>query len=125
VEPDWHYPELPPPLLPQLMAPKLSLHDDPELSRAIWFWLRRPKVTLYESRTALLVKGSCVLLALTIALVDWPPRSISTLATEVIILAFCVAIEIGAIMHRVRVIRWRREYELSVHRLIRTTHPPL
>jgi hypothetical protein len=88
---EWHYPELSPPLLPELMTLNLSLDNEPELSRAIWFCSRRPKGTLYESGTALVVEGLGVLLASTIALVDWPLISMSELAAEGIILAFCVA----------------------------------
>lgn len=122
-EPDWHYPELPPTLLPELRTLNLSLDNEPELSRTIWFWLRRPRLTLYESGTALFVEALCVLLSLTIALVDWPLSSISELGAEVIILVFGVSIEIGAVVHRVNVVRWRREYELSIDRLIRSIHP--
>ena len=120
-EPVWQYQELPPFRLPQLR--KLNWHgaDDSELSRAIWFWLRRPKSTLYESSTALVLEGLCALLSLITAFVGWPEISIARLAIEVIIL-LGVAIGIGAVVYQVRWVRWRREYEQSVNRLIRTIY---
>jgi hypothetical protein len=48
--------------------------------------------------------------------------SISELAIEVIIVLFAVVIGIGAIVYRVKRVQWRREYERSVNRLIRTIY---
>ena len=123
VEPVWQYQELPPFLLPQLSKAKCRGADDSELSRAIWFWLRRPKSLLCKSSTALVLEGLCVLLSLIAAFVGSPEISISELAIEVIILLFGLAIEIGAVVYQVRLVRWRREYEQSVNRLIRTLYP--
>ena len=122
-EPVWLYHELPPFELPELKALTSHIATDSELSRVVWFWLRRPKSTLYESGTALAVEVLCVLLSLIIAVFDWPFTSISGAAAEVIILLFLAAIEIGGIAHRARLIHWRREYERSVNRLIRTNYP--
>jgi hypothetical protein len=121
-EPVWRYQELPPFKLPELKELTSHIAIDSELSRVVWFWLRRPKSTLYENGTAT-VEVLCVLLSLIIAVFDWPLTSISGAAAEVIILLFLAAIEIGAIAHRVRLIHWRREYERSVNRLIRTNYP--
>jgi hypothetical protein len=122
-EPVWRYQELAPFKLPELKELTSHIAIDSELSRVVWFWLRRPKSTLYESGTALTVEVLFVLLFLIIAVFDWPLTSISGVAAEVIILLFLAAIEIGAIAHRVRLIHWRREYERSVNRLIRTNYP--
>jgi hypothetical protein len=48
--------------------------------------------------------------------------SISELAIEVIIVLFAVVIGIGAIVYQVKRVQWRREYERSVNRLIRTIY---
>jgi hypothetical protein len=64
-----------------------------------------------------------VLLSLIAAFVGSPEISISELAIEVIILLFGLAIEIGAVVYQVRLVRWRREYEQSVNRLIWTLYP--
>ena len=70
-EPVWKYQESPPFLLPELIKLDLVEASDSELSRVMWFWLRRPRLTLYES-TALIVVALCSLLSLSIAFVDWP-----------------------------------------------------
>ena len=120
-EPVWQYQELPPFLLPQLRSLNWRGADDSELSRAIWFWLRRPKSTFCEGSTAL-VAGFCLLLSVITAFVVSSETSISELAIEVIIVLFVVAIGIGAVVYQVRLVRWRREYERSVNRLIRTIY---
>jgi hypothetical protein len=51
-EPVWKYQELPPFLLPELIKLDLVEASDSELSRVIWFWLRRPRLTLHESTAA-------------------------------------------------------------------------
>ena len=121
-EPVWKYQELPPFLLPELIKLDLVEASDSELSRVMWFWLRRPRLTLHES-TEFIVVALCVLLSLTIAFVDWPLTSMTKLAAELMILLVGVAVPIYAVVHRFRFLRWRREYELSVDRLIRTIHP--
>ena len=121
-EPVWKYQELPPFLLPELIKLDLVEASDSELSRVIWLWLRRPKLTLHES-TALIVLALCALLSLTIAFVDWPLTSMTKGAAELMILLVGVGVQIYAIVHRFRFLRWRREYELSIDRLIQTLHP--
>jgi hypothetical protein len=81
-EPVWKYQELPPFLLPELTTRDLIQASDSELSRAMWFWLRRPKLAPHESAT-LIVWTLCVLLCLTIALVDWPFTSMLNMQTSI------------------------------------------
>lgn len=121
-EPVWQYQELPPFQLPELREPTLCVDSYSELSRAVWFWLRRPKSAFYESGTVWIVEVVGVLLSLIIAVFKWPLTSISDVAAVVIILRFGLAIEIGAIADWVRYIHWRRDYERSVNRLIRTIY---
>jgi hypothetical protein len=77
----------------------------------MWFWLRRPKVALYEGGIAFFLSVLRALLCLIIAFVRWLPTSISELAGEAIILFLGLAI---AIVDKIRLVRWRREYEPSV-----------
>ena len=121
-EPVWKYQELPPFLLLELIKLDLVEASDSELSRVMWFWLRRPRLTLHES-TALIVLALCALLFVTIAFVDWPLTSMTKRAAELMILLVGVAVQSYAVVHRFRSLCWRREYELSVDRLIRTIHP--
>jgi hypothetical protein len=123
-EPIWKYQESPPFQLPELITLDLVEAGDSELSRVIWFWLRRPRLTFHES-IALIVLALCVVLFLTIAFVDWPLTSMTKRADELMILLVGVAVQIYAVIHRFRYLCWRREYELSVDRIIRIIHPTM
>src|ERR1700760_1527330 len=98
-EPVWKYEELPPLLLAELTNLDLFEVGDSELARAQWFWSHRRKLPLHKS-TALLFAGLCVILSF---------------------LALVAAIYL--IPRRIGLVRWRREYELSIDRLVRTIHP--
>jgi hypothetical protein len=121
-EPVWKYDELPPFLLSQLTEQDLLEASDSELARVIWFWCRRPKLMFHDS-VALVIVALCVLISLSIALVSWPGTSPPRRIDEVIIVLFELAAAIYAIGQRLRFLRWRREYERSIDRLIRTLHP--
>jgi uncharacterized membrane protein YccC len=121
-EPVWKYEELPPFLLSQVTKLDLLEASDLELSRVMWFWLRRPKL-MFHDRTALMAVALCVLISLSIALLNWPGTSMVRGVAEVIILLFEVAVEMYVIGHRLKFLRWRREYERSIDRLIRTLRP--
>jgi hypothetical protein len=121
-EPAWKYEELPPVLLRQLAKRDLFEVGDTELARAHSFWSRRPKLTFHKS-AARPVVGLCVLLSVAIALVAWPGTSIPERVAEMIILLLELAVGICLIVQRIRFVRWRREYERSIDRLIRTIHP--
>jgi hypothetical protein len=121
-EPAWKYEELPPFLLSRLIKVDLFETGDSELSRAIWFWFRRPKLTFHDC-AALVIVAFCVVISLSIALVNWPGTTMHRRLTELIILLFEVAVEIYLVIQRLRFLRWRREYERSIDRVIRTMHP--
>jgi hypothetical protein len=121
-DPVWKYEELPPFLLSQVTKLDLPEASDSELSRAIWFWLRRPKLMFHDSATVIIM-ALCILTTLSIALVNWPGTSMSKRVAEVTIVFLEVSVEIYAIGYRLKFLRWRREYERSIDRLIRTLHP--
>src|ERR1700757_866369 len=121
-EPDWKYDELPPFMLSQLTESDLFEASDSELARVIWFWCRRPKL-MFHDRAALVIVALCVLISLSIALVNWPETSRPKRIDEGIIVLFELAFAIYATGHRLRFLRWRREYERSIDRLIRDLHP--
>jgi hypothetical protein len=123
-EPVWKYDESPPFLLSQLTGTDLLEASDSELARVIWFWCRRPKLMLHDS-AVLMIVALCVLISLSIALVSWPGTSPPKRVDEVIIVLFELAAAIYATGHRLRFLRWRREYERSIDRLIRNLHPGL
>ena len=121
-EPVWRYEDLPPFLLSEVTKLDLFEASDSELSRAMWFWLRRPKLMFHDSATLMAV-ALCILISLSIALVNWPGTSVSQRVAGVIILLFEVAVVMYAIGHWLKFLRWRREYERSIDRLIRTLRP--
>jgi hypothetical protein len=120
-EPVWKYEELPPLLLPDVCGLDLFEVGDTELARAHWFWSRRPKL-MFPARAAVMIAALCVVISLFIALVYWHHTSIPERIAEMIIVLLEVAVEICAIGYRLKFLRWRREYEGSIHRLIRTHH---
>jgi hypothetical protein len=117
-EPAWKYNELPPFLLSQLTECDLLEASDSELARPIWFWCRRPKLMFHDC-VASIIAALCICMSLFIAFVNWPRTSI----TEVVIILFIVLFEVAVEVQRLRFVRWRREYEVSVDRLIWTHHP--
>jgi hypothetical protein len=121
-EPVWKYGELPPVLLVELTKLDLFEVGDSELARAQWFWSRRRKLALHQT-TALLVAGLCVTLSLAIAFVAWPETSMPKRVAEMIISLLALVAAIYLIAQRIGFVRWRREYELSIDRLVRTIHP--
>jgi hypothetical protein len=121
-EPDWKYDELPPFRLSQLSEIDLLEASDSELARVIWFWCRRPKLKFHDS-AALVIVALCVLISLSIALVSWPETSPPRRTDEVIVVLFELAAALYATGHRLRFLRWRREYERSIDRLIRSLYP--
>jgi hypothetical protein len=64
-----------------------------------------------------------VLISLSIALVSWPGISPTKRIDEVITVLLELAAAIYVTGHRLRFLRWRREYERSIDRLIRSLHP--
>jgi hypothetical protein len=121
-EPDWKYDELPPFLLSQLTESDLFEASDSELARVIWFWCRRPKL-MFHDRAPLVIVALCVLISLSIALVNWPGTSPLKRIDEVIVVLLELAAAASVTGHRLRFLRWRREYERSIDRLIRSLHP--
>jgi hypothetical protein len=121
-EPVWKYEESPPFLLSQLTKFDLFETSDADLSRAIWFWFRRPKL-MFSDSAALMVVALCVVISLLIALINWPETSMHRRGTELVILLSEAAVGMYLVIQRLRFLRWRREYERSIDRVIRTMHP--
>lgn len=78
---------------------------------------------MFHDSVALMIVALCIVISLSIALVHWPGTSMPERVAEVMIVLLEVAVEIYAIGHRLKFLRWRREYERSIDRLIRTLHP--
>jgi len=65
----------------------------------------------------------CIEISLFSALISWRGTPMSERVAEVTILLCEVAAENYSIIQRIRFVRWRREYERSIDRVIRTMHP--
>jgi len=104
---DWKYEDLP----PVLLLEKSKLHRDPtnhdELARADWFWGRRPRL----HSTACWILWFLVAFGLPLWLFYIPWIGVPLIVVAVIV----------GNTEMVRSVRWRRQYELSIDRLIRTT----
>jgi len=104
-DPHWKYEQLSPvQLLEKPELHRYPTHND-ELARANWFWSRRPRMLPAASYTVCLVAA----LGLPFWLFFVPLIGVPL----IIIAAVIVSTEI------VQSVRWRRQYELSIDRLIR------
>ena len=115
-EPAWKYDELPPFMISQLTERDLLEARDSELARATWFWSRRLKVRFHES-AGLIIAILCIGISLFIAFSHWP----GTLIAEAVNILFTILFELAVEVQRLGFVRWRREYEASIDRLIRTS----
>jgi hypothetical protein len=105
--PHWKYEQLSPvQLLEKSELHGYQTHND-ELARANWFWSRRPRL--------LPIAGCIVWLTVALGLPFWLFIVPSIGVPLLIIAAVIVDAEI------VQSVRWRRQYELSIDRLIRTS----
>jgi hypothetical protein len=104
--PVWKYEELPPAALIKSLHLEPTVIDEDEFSRAEWFWNRRPKV-LSESL-------SFVFLYLTVlvCLLYLVPDTISFILLWIVAGASCASVD------RIRLDRWRNEYESNIKRVV-------
>jgi hypothetical protein len=104
---DWKYDELGPIELLEKANILCQTIPEEELDRVNWFWRRRPHILS-------LVAGIFWLIA-AMGASFWvmiPCLGVPTVITSIALVLLAI----------VRSVRWRREYEFSVDRLIRTRH---
>ena len=110
----WKYEEL----SPVLLLEKLKLDEHPadkdELARAEFFWRRRPRLLPAIGYIAWLI----VALGLPVWLFIVPTIGVP-LSIVSTVLALLIVSTVLANTDIVRSVRWRRQYELSIDRLIR------
>ena len=104
---NWKYEELSPAQLFEGLKLPGYLRDNDELARANWFWRRRPRL--------LTVASYIVWLLVALGLPFWLFTVPSIGLPLIIISAMIVNTQI------VQSVRWRRQYELSIDRFIRTS----
>lgn len=103
----WKYEQLSPVQLIEKSKVQRNSTDIDELARADWFWSRRPR---------LLPAASCIVwLIVVLGLPFWLFSIPAVGVPFLVIAAVIVDTEI------VRSVRWRRQYESSIGRLIRTS----
>ena len=105
---DWKFPELPPVQLQQSLDVAWSIVNRGEYIRAEWMWSRKPKLILGEGGL-----GYAILVFVALLLLLIP--HVGVLLT----IAWCFTM-LGAIARDiVHSIRWRRDYEVSITRIMR------
>ena len=106
---DWKFPELPPVQLQNSFRASWSFVDRGEYIRAEWMWSRKPKLILGEGGL-----GYALLIFVALLLILIPHFGI------LLTIGWCSTM-LGAIARDiVRSIRWRREYEVSITRIMRS-----
>jgi hypothetical protein len=104
----WKFPELSPVQLQKSLDVPWSFIDRGEYVRAEWMWSRKPKLVLGEGGL-----GYAILISVALVLLLIPKVGVF------LTVAWCVTM-LGAISRDVvRSIRWRREYEVSITRIMR------
>jgi hypothetical protein len=106
----WKFPELSPSSLQKWLDFELACVNYAEFARAEWMWSRKPRLLLGKG-----MSGYSLLVFLGLLLFLFPCFGI--LLAAVWFLAMFVVIAHDA----VRVTRWRREYEVSIVRVIRSS----
>ena len=105
-DPKWKYEQLTPIQLLEKSELRIHLPDSGELARATWFWSRRPRL--------LSVASSILWITVALGLPFWLFRIPSIGVPLIIVTAVVINTDL------VRSLRWRRQYESSIDRLIRT-----
>jgi hypothetical protein len=103
------FPELAPSDLLRSFNCDFSDLDDAEFLRARWMWARKPKSFLEDG-----LLGYLILALIGLVLLVIPAAGI------VLALAWCFAVLLILAKEEVRCGRWRREYESSIGRVIRS-----
>ena len=102
----WEYEELPPAALIKSLHLEPAAIDQDEFFRAEWFWSRRPKVL--SERLSFIFSYLTVLVCLFYLV----PDTIWSLLLWILAGASCVSID------RIRINRWRNEYESSIKGIV-------
>jgi hypothetical protein len=105
----WRFPELSPVQLQKSLDVPWSFIDRGEYVRANWMWSRKPRLILGEGGLGYAI---LILVALLLLLIPQVGVFLTT--------AWCFTM-LGAIARDVvRTIRWRRDYEVSITRIMRS-----
>jgi len=109
--PEWRFPEIPPWQIERYLGSPVV--DYGERVRAEWLWQRRPKEFMNNGAIIYVLLGTVSILLLLV-----PVIGIFIDAAWLLSGSLLIASDI------VRNVRWRRDYEVSLCRLIHTMQPP-
>jgi hypothetical protein len=104
----WRYPDLAPQEVLASRQFKLESAAGPEFGRAVWLWCRRPRLILGSGPLSYVIMVACTTLAMTV-----PFFGILFAVAWLGIWVLAVAAD------TIRYVRWRRDYELALDRLLR------
>jgi hypothetical protein len=110
-EHEWRFPEVPPWQIRRCLG--YPIFDYSERLRAEWLWQRRPRETLGRG-----VFGYLLVVVISIVLLLSHPVCIFVEGAWLLTCFMLIASDV------VRNVRWRRDYEVSLCRLIRTMQCP-
>jgi hypothetical protein len=110
-EHDWRFPEVPPWQIHRYLG--YPILDYSESLRAEWLWRRRPREILGRG-----VVGYVLVIVISILILLTAPVGIFVEAAWLFTCFILIASDV------VRNVRWRRDYEVSLCRLIRKVRPP-
>jgi hypothetical protein len=110
-EPAWRFPEIPPWQIHRYLS--YPMVDHSESLRAEWLWRRRPREILGRG-----VGGYVLVVVVSILLLLTPPVGLFVEAAWLFICFMLIASDV------VRNVRWRRDYDASLCRLIRSMRRP-
>jgi hypothetical protein len=104
----WRYPDLAPQEVLACRQFKLEFAAEPELKRAAWLWYRRPRLILGYGALSYVIMVACTTMALLVPVIG------------ILFAAACLGIWALAIASdTIRYVRWRRDYEMALDRLLR------
>jgi hypothetical protein len=104
----WRYPDSTPSEVLTLRQFKPESAAKPELKRAAWLWSRRPRLILGSGALSYVIMVACTTIALLIPVFGF---FFAGLWIGIWVLAIAA--------DTIRYVRWRRDYELALDRLLR------
>jgi hypothetical protein len=104
----WRYPDLTPAAVLAFRQAKLGLAAESELKRAAWLWSRRPRLILGSGALSYVIMVACTTIALLIPVFGF---FLAGVWLGVWVLAIAA--------DTIRYVRWRRDYEMALDRLLR------
>jgi len=107
----WRYPDLTPSEVLTFRQIKVERIAGSELKRATWLWSRRPRLILGSSALSYVIMVACTAVALSVPAFGFFLAGIWLTMWILVIAA-----------DTIRYVRWRRDYEMALDRLLRLSN---